>query len=278
MKKALLKGLAALLSLLLLSASAALAENMMVVNCDEWVSLRQSPDTSSERLMKVPLYETVEDCEWVGNGFVRCAYLGVTGYILDKYLAPVEDNDPGTVLDATLPDGTTIQAFRQYGEIETLQVIAYDDGGNMLWSRHTQVEDPTELTMTDAFIGGTAGEPRVMLFNALEGLYSIDPDTGETLWLLTDEDAGLGASIAHAVDIDGTMYISGYYGPDPVKIDVDGHVIWRSSSGSDDIYWPYDIRIESRGIVTQYEMMYGEREGRVIYDPQDGHVITIEYD
>lgn len=59
-----------------------------VVNCDEWVSLREHADTSSSRLAKVPLgarvvsvYDTIFD-------FYLCEYNGEVGFILKKYLSP----------------------------------------------------------------------------------------------------------------------------------------------------------------------------------------------
>ena len=36
---------------------------MEVVNCNEWVSLREKPSTSSERLAKVSLGATVHSCQ-----------------------------------------------------------------------------------------------------------------------------------------------------------------------------------------------------------------------
>lgn len=58
-----------------------------VVNCDEWVSLRLYPDTSSDRLAKVPFGAKVNDCFEADNGFYYCEYNGTTGYILSKYLS-----------------------------------------------------------------------------------------------------------------------------------------------------------------------------------------------
>lgn len=72
-----------------------------VVNCDEWVSLRYEPDTSSSRLAKVPFGAKVNDCYEAENGFYFCEYNGTTGYILKKYLSsqapnpkqkPIQDN------------------------------------------------------------------------------------------------------------------------------------------------------------------------------------------
>ena len=266
---------------LFLLTTAALADNMFVVNCEEWVSLRKSPSTSAERLMKVPLDATVTDCEWVDGKFTRCTYEGVTGYILDKYLEPIETGEPDDALLDTWVGGVNVYALRNYeGDGESMTVVCYGADGGEKWRYDTKPPYTTELDATDAFIGGTAQDPRVMVFNAYEGLYSLDLETGKVVWLLRDSEADLGAGISHAVEPDGTMYICGYYGPDPVCVDVDGNVLWHSSSGSDDIYWPYQITIEDRGIVTQYAMMAPdlEGEGRVIYDKNDGHVVDIEYD
>lgn len=270
----------ALLLALLLLLPAALADDMVVVNCNEWVSLRKEPSASSERLKKVPLYDTVTDCQWVNDDFMRCTYGGVTGYIQTKYLEPLEPDEAETVLDVQLPQyGMDVLAMRQYDGSEKLTVVGYDASGAEKWRYLTDGGEPTELSMTDAFVGGTSDDPRVLVFNAQEGLYSLDLYTGEVVWLLKDGDVNLGASISHAVDDDGSLYICGYYGPDPVCIDRDGRVRWQSSSGSDDIFWPYEITLEDKGVVTRYAMMdRDEHEGRVIYDKDDGHVVEIEYD
>ncbi len=59
---------------------------MQVVKCNDYVSLRQSPDKKSERLKKVHLGELVTDCSDAGNGFVYCKWGDTYGYILADYL------------------------------------------------------------------------------------------------------------------------------------------------------------------------------------------------
>ena len=59
---------------------------MTVANCNDWVSLREKADASSKRLLKVHLGEFVCECEDGGNGFIKCAFGGKTGYIQSKYL------------------------------------------------------------------------------------------------------------------------------------------------------------------------------------------------
>ncbi|MBQ2700116.1 MAG: hypothetical protein IJF65_03060 [Clostridia bacterium] len=72
--------------------------DMQVVNCEDWVSLRASPDAQSKRLVKVPLGDTVTGCVSQGNGFIQCTYKGKTGYIKEEYLTlaqtrPMIQND-----------------------------------------------------------------------------------------------------------------------------------------------------------------------------------------
>jgi len=64
--------------------------NMEVVNCKEWVSLRQTPSTSAKRLAKVSLGDIVNNCQQFGKEWIYAEYGGYEGYILAKYLQPCE--------------------------------------------------------------------------------------------------------------------------------------------------------------------------------------------
>ena len=265
----------AMILLALLLAVPALADTMAVVNCEEWVSLREKPDTKSARIAKVPLYAHVEDCELAENGFIRGSYDGDTGYILEKYLEPVEDNEAQTLLYQQVGDVAVSANIFNVDGGQVMKVDAVDNSGKDVWNLETPAIEPTELTPYDAFIAGTKDEPRLMLHTMGVGLESRDPVTGEVIWTLKDADVNLGAGNAHAVDEQGRMYISGYYGPDPVCIDMDGKVLWQASTGSDAIFWPYQITLTKEGVVTEYETM-NEGSGRIVYDYGDGHILRIE--
>ncbi|MBR5257519.1 MAG: SH3 domain-containing protein, partial [Clostridia bacterium] len=87
MKKLLALALCLGLLLSLLPAFAAgITPIMQVVKCNEYVSLREKPDTKSNRIYKVHLGELVTNCSADENGFVRCEWNGRTGYILYEYL------------------------------------------------------------------------------------------------------------------------------------------------------------------------------------------------
>lgn len=57
-----------------------------VVNCKEWVSLREYPDAASIRLMEVPLGAAVVDYGVLENGFALVNFNGLDGYIDIDYL------------------------------------------------------------------------------------------------------------------------------------------------------------------------------------------------
>ncbi len=62
------------------------ARVMHVVDCDEWISLRIAPDTSTRKLTEIPLGAEVEFLEIASNGFYEIRYNGYTGYALAQYL------------------------------------------------------------------------------------------------------------------------------------------------------------------------------------------------
>lgn len=67
--------------------------NMEIVNCSEWVSLREKPRTNAARIIKVPLGALVTQCQQYGNGWVYAEYDGEQGYIQDKYVQVLEGVD-----------------------------------------------------------------------------------------------------------------------------------------------------------------------------------------
>ena len=98
--------LAALLAALLTLPAFALAESgggyvgdMVVVNCDGWVSLKEAPSAQARRLAKVPLGATVTDCAWETRDFIYGCYGGQYGYIDGRYLASAAPAYPGGLDD-----------------------------------------------------------------------------------------------------------------------------------------------------------------------------------
>ena len=198
--------------------------------------------------------------------------------------APVESinqatdyNDDFVILDQTLGDVRVIA--RQIFQIdnEYLMIVGLDANGNELWKKETNTGDVSELTQTDAFIGGTEAAPLVMMYNDWVGLSALDPRTGEVRWEVLKQQIFLGGSISRAVDANGVLYIGGYYGPDPVAIDANGNVLWQSSSGDLKANWMYAIELQEDGVCTRYSSMAGDKSGAVIYD-YNGTTKAVIYD
>ena len=287
--------LACLMALALLLSCVALAEasgkDMVVVNCEEWVSLRAEPSTSARRLAKVPLDQIVTHCAPSSNGFTYCEYQGQGGYILTEYLEALpgnvedafddsgdgddEDYNSEIALDQDV-GGAHILAVRQYGESEeTMTVTATDAAtGEQLWTR-TVRSGATELTNTTAFPGGTADAPLLIMCSS-QGIAAADPRSGEVRWSLSPDQTGLSGGWCHLVAADGTMYLGGYYGPDPVAIDAQGGVLWRADAQDDDTFWLYEMEIRDNVLAAHYDHLIDEDAGWVYYDLATGEKLGME--
>ena len=83
-----------LLALAMLLGTTALADDMgdilRVVNCKEYITLREAPDTHAGALDRIPLREEVDMIGRASNGFTLVAYEGQVGYALSEYLKTVE--------------------------------------------------------------------------------------------------------------------------------------------------------------------------------------------
>lgn len=267
------------LALFMMLCAGAWAEgdaNRLVVNCEEWVSLRAQPDTSAERLVEVPLGAVVTECTQVDGKFVECAYAGQTGYILAEYLMPLSIEGADLSFEA---NGLTWIGTRFYAQSrEAMRLICMDEAETIRWSEWLQADYATELSCTDAFLAGTAEDPLVMTYIAGKGLSAREPETGEVRWTIPVEDIGNGASLSVAVADDGTMYIGGYYGPDPVAVSMDGEVLWQSSSGSESVYWLHEIELTDEGVVATYDCIDdNQTPGKACYG-YDGALLWIRAD
>ena len=289
MKKRLLM---ALICLVMLCGASALAQetgesvSMQIYNCDSWVSLREEPASSSERLAKVPLGALVTDCRPTASRFIECTYNGIRGYIQPDYLRAVSADEAAfsyeelasfgrNILDAER-GGYRVIAQSYYGDIEVIRLSCFDHEMNALWSYTTTAEDPMQLSQVEAFVGGTEEKPLVLVYNASysggkkqetpwgdelmqlpravpDTLTALDLATGEVVWSLSREETGLDSGLVYAVADDGMMYLGGYFGPDPICISPEGEVLMKCEAGQDDVFWLYEIEVCSGGILAKYE-------------------------
>ena len=112
-----------------------------------------------------------------------------------------------------------------------------------------------------------------MVYNAEQGLVSLNLYTGGRNWELSNELIDLGGSISHAVDSSGVMYIGGYYGPDPVAIAPNGYILWQASAGKREIYWLSGIEITRNGIAASYDHMNRSGDAGRVHFNWDGKIL-----
>ena len=249
---------------------------MTVVDCEEWVSLREVPGVGGRRLARVPVGAIVTDAEWVPlyDQFIHCSYGGQTGYILGRYLAPGWDVFSGVVFSERR-DGLTVTAERGCsGRGESLRIVCTDDRGGTHWTWRVDTDRVTELESVTAFMGGTRRSPRVMAYAAGRGLTALDFATGKVQWTLLPTVADLGGSISHVLAEDGTLFVGGYYGPDPVAVSIRGDVLWRAESGSADIFWLDAMELRDGDIAAHYAVFPGSESGGWLLYGQDGSLLS----
>lgn len=253
---------------------------MEVVNCNEWVSLREKASASSARVARVPLGTLVTDCLQVSDTFVYCSYLGVWGYIQKAYLSETiapHTQDGGDSLFDLLSERPSYDDFNTVGSLveefwsdplHTYRLVIREDTQNGNESVcaavfDSEIEYLCRMSMTDYDVselssicgfGGGTEEEKVLLWYSGGDLaaYAIGPDMYDhMLWTLPI--SNLGSGVSHAVDQDGTIYLIGYYQNILTCVSPDGKLLWQNTGGSDDVYWPYRIELENGVVNVIYE-------------------------
>lgn len=286
MKRMLILIIAAML--LLGCAQAQTPTQMRIVNCEEWVSLRAEPDSNAQRFAQVPLDATVRGFYQSDGDFSQCEYQGQVGYILNRYLQSGEDGANVNRLDGSEPSFElklsegAVYAWRGYGDVsETLYLARFDETGELIWDYATETLGTTELESLSAFVNENGALPMVMVYNSYYGLVALNAQSGEESWTLRCAEISLGGGIKFNVGEDGSMYIGGYYGPDPVAISADGEVMYQCSSlhedaqqGETKFYWMYEIEVLSEGgLIVHYEN--GDEPVKATFDT-NGNMISWE--
>ncbi len=289
---------------------------MQVVNCQEWVSLRQKPSSSSDRLVKVPLGAYVFNCVAYNDAFIKCEYNNYSGYIMTEYLEKADAGapTPGPVSTPKMDDYDTLwftpapvipkyismetaidyvdmmvlgdtvlnesfsvndvtyhlYAVRPFSSTQEMMYVAAFDGNlRTIWARIMSENEIGQANALAAFAGGTAEAPCAMLYHSGVGLQCIDLVTGEEQWTLNRDVIDLGSGICWCVDTDGTLYIAGYFGPDPVAISTRGGILWISNADDPAVYGAYRILLCREGIICDYESSPLEGSNlhyKVLYD------------
>ena len=273
---------------------------MTVVNCNEWVSLREKASTSAARLAKVPLGAQVTGCVQTSNTFIYCSYNGLWGYIQADYLAGDQLSEPGwdesrttfahlptlpsydtfmsagsTLVMAETYQGYTIVVRRAYSDSEELMAVCYNLSNEPLWElRETSLFGITDTVQTDAFVGGVTENPLLIWYISGKGFFAYEYGPQLKMRWAVPESAALSISnsILHQVHYDGTIYVA--YDDCLLCISPDGVLSWKASCDDPDIFWPCEISIGDQFIDVTYDNHPEEESimGLVRYS-KDGFVL-----
>ena len=247
---------------------------MRVVWCDEWISLRSEPKKTSSRIMEIPLNEIVYSCYDVNSLFVQCEYKGVTGYALKGYLVPAPEYEPPEscaysrkmTLDEVIGTGNKVFEWHDYNMAviaaheyikenrktwEVLRIGCFIND-QPVWGHEERVESIRQMDLLKVYIGGIPDDWQVMVFDGGYGLSMLDLLSGKERWCVTIQDCPMGNAAAVAVDENGTTYIAGTDGPDPVAISLDGRVLWQSSTNDPEVFDPFEITVQSTTVQVKY--------------------------
>lgn len=270
---------------------------MRVVWCKEWVSLRDEPKKTANRLAEVPLGAIVYSCTEIGNElFYQCEYNGQAGYVLKGYLQKAPECEPP--LSSSVTRKMTLEEVAGTGEkvLEwndyNMSVIAAhewtEENGKKweilrigcfinekpIWGHEETAEQFSQYDMLKVFIGGVTDDWQVMVYNGAYGLSLLDLLSGKERWCIRATECPLGNAAAAAVDENGTVYIAGTDGPDPVAISQDGEILWKADTNNPDIFEPYEIKTENGMVYTKYASGRENGYDLVTFDSK-GQVISL---
>jgi len=281
-------------------------QDYQVINCNEWVSLREGPGSSYKRLKKVPLGAIVTDYNKVVDGFRYVWFEDMSGYIGEDYLQvytkefnPDENYVDGSFVypafqyekemkyEEILSFGNDPQKLN-YGEYTLLYSKAYTDAGEIMkvgcfqnkkpvWGYVTGIPYSAELDAAAVIPVGSAQDMRyVLLFNSEIGMKAVDFFDGSIVWEIRSDELDVGGSPCYAVDEEGTLYISGYYDAGPTAVSLDGEVLWRAGVSDSDVYWPYKIQVKEKNILVTYASEQEKGTYVVTFDKKSGKEQKIE--
>ena len=270
---------------------------MRVVWCKEWVSLREEPKKTSNRLAEIPLGDIVYSCTDINDvRFYKCEYQGMTGYVLKGYLIPAPECEPPAsasitrkmTLDEVTGTGETVLDWKDYNmsvvaahehidengkDWEVLRIGCFIDG-TPIWGHEERCEAFSSSDMLKVFIGGVPDDWQVMVFNGAYGLSLLDLLSGKKRWCVTTANCQMGDAAAVAVGPDGTVYLAGSEGPHPVAISLDGRVLWKSVIDDPQVFAPYEIAVENGTVQAKYKC--GMEEGyKLVTLDITGQVLSI---
>lgn len=134
-----------------------------------------------------------------------------------------------------------------YGtENESAVISGVDQNGNVVWTYETGQYGMAQLDR----IGEIGSYNDTYYFVEDGAVMALNLSDGSVKW--KNEDF-VGSCTAYDFGEDGTLYLTGYLGPDLFVTDQNGNTIYRMESFESDYYWPYELICQDDGILLTME-------------------------
>ena len=150
------------------------------------------------------------------------------------------------------------------GDVKAI-IHGLNDKDQEIWSHTFAIKVLTELSPVSP---ATLADGRAYI-EIERTLYALSLADGSIVWQLDDVGACAGGPL---VDDDGTIYLSGYYGPHLLAVSKDGRELWRASDVDDDYYRSYKLTKEGDYLKVYYESREGQTPDYLLFDKQGNHV------
>ena len=138
------------------------------------------------------------------------------------------------VISAVDAVATDVEFERQIEEgMERAILRGYAEDGNVVWTYETGEYEAAQLYRTDEI--GRNGDRFYFVEDG--AVVALNVSDGSVLWK-NDEFGGSGS---YTFGDDGTVYVSGYFGPDFMAIDLDGTTLCYIDAFDPEYYWAYEI-------------------------------------
>ncbi|MDD5804146.1 MAG: SH3 domain-containing protein [Clostridia bacterium] len=200
---------------------------MQVVNCQEWVSLRQEPDVNSTCVDRVPLGTILRNCFRASEKFYYVEYNGLSGYVHGDYLKELPSLQGKT--GSEYPNRENGYLFGMEGEWET-DVLVQENGTDMVYTLQfltdeSGVEGELVFSFDDPWSNG------VSTWSGTYFAYNPAEYTCGTYMFFLDTPDGQRSGEIYVVLEDNTLTIT----------DVSGDAFWPFTSGSTETlrFYPY---------------------------------------
>lgn len=157
-------------------------------------------------------------------------------------------------------------------EIETAEFTCLDENGAAKWSVTYSEPAGSDVDFISWYVSkGTS--PVLYVNRCSSALCALDVETGSLLWEIPVTQKIFGASNSMVCGDDGSLYIGGWYGPDPICVSGEGNILWTSDSSQagEDVYMLFCLLPLDGGLAAFYDGWNegGNRTG-ILYDYTDG--------